>query len=104
MFKIRISKNLIIVYLFLGVVTGLHDIDEYVQAQLLLAAMNITTHLLKNGGTFVAKIFRGRDVTLLYSQLRIFFPQVTVTKPMSSRNSSIGKAYFRKFGCCFSFF
>ena len=81
------------------VVTGLHDIDEYVQAQLLLAAMNITTHLLKNGGTFVAKIFRGRDVTLLYSQLRIFFPQVTVTKPMSSRNSSIGKANFMKFGC-----
>jgi len=52
--------------------------------------MNITTHLLKTGGTFVAKIFRGRDVTLLYSQLRIFFPKVTVTKPMSSRNSSIG--------------
>lgn len=71
-------------------VTGLHDIDEYVQAQLLLAALNITTHVLKNGGVFVAKIFRGRDVTLLYSQLRIFFPKVTVAKPMSSRNSSIG--------------
>ena len=41
------------------------------------------------GGTFVAKIFRGRDVTLLYSQLRIFFPEVTVAKPRSSRNSSI---------------
>ena len=39
-------------------VTGLHDIDEYIQAQLLLAALNITTHLLKQGGTFVAKIFR----------------------------------------------
>lgn len=71
-------------------VTGLHDIDEYVQAQLLLAALNITTHVLKSGGVFVAKIFRGRDVTLLYSQLRIFFPKVTVAKPMSSRNSSIG--------------
>ena len=39
-------------------VTGLHDIDEYIQAQLLLAALNITTHVLKQGGTFVAKIFR----------------------------------------------
>jgi hypothetical protein len=68
----------------------LHDIDEYVQAQLLLAALNITTHVLKDGGIFVAKIFRGRDITLLYSQLRIFFPKVTVAKPMSSRNSSIG--------------
>ncbi|XP_060619109.2 tRNA (cytidine(32)/guanosine(34)-2'-O)-methyltransferase [Anolis sagrei] len=70
-------------------VTGLHDIDEYIQAQLLLAALNITTHVLKKGGAFVAKIFRGKDVTLLYSQLRIFFPDVTCAKPRSSRNSSI---------------
>ncbi|XP_067171197.1 tRNA (cytidine(32)/guanosine(34)-2'-O)-methyltransferase [Apteryx mantelli] len=70
-------------------VTGLHDLDEYIQAQLLLAALNITTHVLKAGGTFVAKIFRGKDVTLLYSQLRIFFPEVTCAKPRSSRNSSI---------------
>lgn len=70
-------------------VTGLHDIDEYIQAQLLLAALNITTHVLKRGGAFVAKIFRGKDVSLLYSQLKIFFPLVTVAKPRSSRNSSI---------------
>lgn len=70
-------------------VTGLHDIDEYIQSQLLLAALNITTHVLKTGGVFVAKIFRGKDVTLLYSQLKQFFDYVTVTKPRSSRNSSI---------------
>uniref|UniRef100_A0A8C4ES64 Putative tRNA (cytidine(32)/guanosine(34)-2'-O)-methyltransferase n=1 Tax=Dicentrarchus labrax TaxID=13489 RepID=A0A8C4ES64_DICLA len=70
-------------------VTGLHDVDEYIQAQLLLAALNITTHVLKPGGTFVAKIFRGKDVTLLYSQLKIFFSGVTCAKPRSSRNSSI---------------
>lgn len=96
------------------VVTGLHDMDEYIQAQLLLAvcipspqtykllqniipdnlniqALNITTHVLRPGGTFVAKIFRGKDVTLLYAQLKIFFPLVTCSKPRSSRNSSIGK-------------
>ena len=70
-------------------VTGLHDIDEYVQAQLLLAALNITTNLLREGGTFVAKIFRGKDITLLYSQLKIFFAEVYCAKPKSSRNSSI---------------
>ena len=32
---------------------------------------------------------RGRDVSLLYSQLRLFFPNVTIAKPRSSRNSSI---------------
>lgn len=70
-------------------VTGLHDIDEYMQAQLLLAALNITTNILKPGGNFVAKIFRGKDVSLLYSQLRCYFRDVTVAKPKSSRNSSI---------------
>lgn len=70
-------------------VTGLHDIDEYLQAQLLLSALNITTNILRPGGTFVAKIFRGRDISLLHSQLRCFFEFVTVAKPKSSRNSSI---------------
>ncbi|XP_006898924.1 PREDICTED: putative tRNA (cytidine(32)/guanosine(34)-2'-O)-methyltransferase-like [Elephantulus edwardii] len=70
-------------------ITGLHDVDEYMQAQLLLAALNIATHVLKPGGCFVAKIFRGRDVTLLYSQLRVFFSRVVCAKPRSSRNASI---------------
>lgn len=70
-------------------VTGLHDMDEFVQAQLILAALTIVTHVLKPGGTFVAKVFRGKDIGLLYSQLKIFFPEVTVAKPKSSRNSSI---------------
>ncbi|KAI9503390.1 putative tRNA (cytidine(32)/guanosine(34)-2'-O)-methyltransferase [Coemansia spiralis] len=70
-------------------VTGLHDLDEYIQAQLILAALNITTHVLRPGGSFVAKIFRGKDVTLLYAQLKTFFRTVHVAKPRSSRNSSI---------------
>eukprot|EP00127_Corallochytrium_limacisporum_P000413 Clim_evm108s11 gene=Clim_evmTU108s11 len=70
-------------------VTGLHDIDEYIQAQLLLAALNITTSVLKEGGIFIAKIFRGRDVATLYAQLECFFDHVISAKPRSSRNSSI---------------
>jgi len=70
-------------------VTGLHDLDEFVQSQLLLSALNITTHTLKLNGSFVAKIFRGKDVALLYNQLRIFFDEVFITKPRSSRTSSI---------------
>mmetsp|Transcript_143525 Transcript_143525/g.250514 ORF Transcript_143525/g.250514 Transcript_143525/m.250514 type:complete len:295 (-) Transcript_143525:219-1103(-) len=70
-------------------VTGMHDIDEYIQSQLILAALNITTFVLAEGGTFVAKIFRGKDTTLLYTQLRCFFQHVTTTKPKSSRNSSM---------------
>ncbi|GIL97561.1 hypothetical protein Vretimale_3197, partial [Volvox reticuliferus] len=70
-------------------VTGLHDLDEYVQAQLLLAALSIVCAVLRPGGTFVAKIFRGKDVVLLYSQLKMLFPEVYVAKPKSSRNSSV---------------
>uniref|UniRef100_A0A8C9R5R1 Putative tRNA (cytidine(32)/guanosine(34)-2'-O)-methyltransferase n=1 Tax=Scleropages formosus TaxID=113540 RepID=A0A8C9R5R1_SCLFO len=64
-------------------VTGLHDVDEYIQAQLLLA---VNCDLRPS---CPLQIFRGKDVTLLYSQLKIFFSEVTCAKPRSSRNSSI---------------
>jgi tRNA (cytidine32/guanosine34-2'-O)-methyltransferase len=69
-------------------VTGFHEIDEYLQAQLLIAALNITTHILKPGGTFVAKFFLGESYALLESQLRVFFPEVWCVKPDSSRDRS----------------
>jgi tRNA (cytidine32/guanosine34-2'-O)-methyltransferase len=72
-------------------VTGLHDIDEFIQSQLLLAAFNIATHVLAPAGTFVAKVFRGKDVSLLLSQLQLFFSCVNISKPRSSRSTSIGK-------------
>lgn len=70
-------------------VTGLHDMDEFVQSQLILAALTIVTHVLRVGGKFIAKIFRGKDTSLLYCQLKMFFSTVTFAKPKSSRNSSI---------------
>ncbi|KAF8471292.1 FtsJ-like methyltransferase-domain-containing protein [Kalaharituber pfeilii] len=70
-------------------VTGLHDLDEYIQAQLLLSALNLACCVLRHGGTFVAKIFRGRDVGVLFAQLRSLFARVTCAKPRSSRGSSI---------------
>ncbi|VDK87333.1 unnamed protein product [Litomosoides sigmodontis] len=69
-------------------VTGLHALDEYMQSQLVLAALNIATFVLKETGTFVAKVFRARDITLLYAQLKIFFKEVYCVKPRSSRQSS----------------
>jgi len=70
-------------------VTGLHDLDIYVQSQLLFAALNLTLCVLRPGGKFVAKIFRGRNVDLLFAQLKIFFERVIVAKPRSSRASSV---------------
>lgn len=70
-------------------VTGLHDLDAYIQSQLLWAALNLALCVLKPGGKFVAKIFRGKDVDLLYAQLKVVFESVTVAKPRSSRASSV---------------
>ncbi|PVI02866.1 uridine-2'-O--methyltransferas-like protein TRM7 [Periconia macrospinosa] len=70
-------------------VTGLHDLDIYVQSQLLWAALNLALCVLKPGGKFVAKIFRGKDVDLLFAQLKVVFERVRVAKPRSSRASSI---------------
>lgn len=70
-------------------VTGLHDLDIYVQAQLLFSALNLAIRVLRPGGSFVAKIFRAKDVDLIYAQLRCFFKEVHCAKPRSSRASSL---------------
>lgn len=70
-------------------VTGLHDLDEYIQAQLLLSAVQLATRVLVPGGTFIAKIFRGRDSDVLFAQLRTLFARVVCAKPRASRGSSL---------------
>jgi len=72
-------------------VTGLHHLDEYLQAQLLLSALNIASCILQPGGTFVAKMFRSSKsgVETLYGKVCLFFGDVVVAKPRSSRASSI---------------
>lgn len=70
-------------------VTGLHSMDIYIQAQLLLGALHISCNVLKPGGIYVAKIFRGKDNDLLMNQLLSLFKEVDIAKPSSSRNSSI---------------
>ncbi|VDP75374.1 unnamed protein product [Schistosoma curassoni] len=54
------------------------------------AAITICSRVLELGGTFVAKVFRGRDSGLLGSQLRLLFSgEVSFAKPRASRNSSL---------------
>lgn len=70
-------------------VTGLHDLDIHIQSQLLYSALTLTIRVLRPGGKFVAKIFRGKDVDLIYAQLKVLFRRVHIAKPRSSRASSI---------------
>ena len=70
-------------------VTGMPDVDAYAQLQLILAALNIASHVLRRGGVFVSKIFQGSDTLLLREQVAVFFKRVTIVKPKSSRDSSL---------------
>ncbi|CAD5225796.1 unnamed protein product [Bursaphelenchus xylophilus] len=69
-------------------VTGLHAFDEFLQGQLVFAAFNISTFVLKEGGTFVSKVFLAGDGVLLKTQMSLFFKHVDFYKPQSSRISS----------------
>ena len=66
-------------------VTGLHDLDEWVQAQLLLAALAIVANVLRPGGTFVAKIFKKDKADLLYSQVTVCMRRPSNTIPLVHR-------------------
>jgi len=70
-------------------VTGVHEMDEYMQNQLIVSALSIATFVLEPGGRFVAKIFKGNDNCLLESQMLTFFERFDIYKPPSSRPSSI---------------
>jgi tRNA (cytidine32/guanosine34-2'-O)-methyltransferase len=69
-------------------VTGLHDVDEHAHSGLLAAAVHIATAVLRDGGSFVAKVFAGVNADLLQAQLRTLFARVTLRKPQSSRAHS----------------
>ncbi|KAH8417606.1 hypothetical protein KR222_002525 [Zaprionus bogoriensis] len=70
-------------------VTGVHEMDEYMQNQLIVSALSIATFVLEPGGKFVAKIFKGYAKSLLESQMLTFFEHFHIYKPPSSRPSSI---------------
>lgn len=70
-------------------VTGMRDIDEFIQMQLLLAALGTASQVLRPGGTFVCKVFRGEQAALMYMQLMALFADVRCCKPAASRSSSV---------------
>jgi len=54
-------------------VTGMHDMDEYLQSQLITSALMLSIRLLRPGGTFVGKIFRGENAGLIEAQFFFIF-------------------------------
>lgn len=68
---------------------GRIEFDEYVQHGIVRASLAITTMMLREGGTFVSKIFRTRSLYSLYRHFKVFFSDVVLAKPRASRLSSV---------------
>ena len=100
------DQNKVDVIIFDGApdVTGVIDVDMYMQVELIIFALVIVMKLLKKGGIFVAKMFKvgaSDDLEKIrrenlyavksdfyYEKVKILFDNVFYFKPTSSRASS----------------
>lgn len=81
-------------------VTGLLEVDMYMQVELIIFALVICIKLLKNGGKFCAKLFKISDLKktnfreeivksdFYYDKVKLLFDNVFYFKPSASRASS----------------
>jgi len=80
-------------------VTGFNEFDVYIQSQLVLSALNISIRMLKEGGTFISKLFKGKHTNKTLQILKKFFKTITIAKPRACRNAS-----FESFVVCQGFY
>lgn len=69
-------------------VSGVWDIDHARQISLTQAALALTRHVLREGGSAIFKVFEGDMLNDLRSELKNSFPKVIFSKPLASRQES----------------
>jgi 23S rRNA (uridine2552-2'-O)-methyltransferase len=67
---------------------GISDVDHARSMQLVEEAADFARKTLSPGGTFLTKVFQGRDFQPLMRALRTYFGSVAVRKPDASRARS----------------
>ena len=65
------------------------DIDEFVQHDLISAALDVAVQTLQEDGSFVCKVFRGPRLPAVLRRCQRLFADVQLAKPAASRNSSL---------------
>ena len=68
--------------------TGFNEFDIYIQSQLVLASLNISIRILKEGGNFLTKFYKGKYSDKIMKILLACFNKITISKPKACRNSS----------------
>jgi len=68
--------------------TGIKDVDAARSFNLCEAAKDIAKGCLKEGGSFVCKIFQGEDFDIFLNRIKQMFQKYKIYKPQSSRKAS----------------
>lgn len=69
-------------------ITGFNEFDVYVQSQLVLTALNTSIRMLKEGGNFVTKFYKGKYTDKIMKIFLTCFNKITISKPKACRNAS----------------
>jgi 23S rRNA (uridine2552-2'-O)-methyltransferase len=68
--------------------TGVKDLDQYRQIELVKAAWLFGMKTMKPGGVFLTKIFQGKDADEFVASIRGDVEKIRQIKPLASRKSS----------------
>lgn len=75
-------------------ITGFNEFDVYIQSQLVLNALNTSIRILKIGGNFITKLFKGKYTDKIIQIFLTCFNKVIITKPKACRNASFESFIF----------
>ena len=70
-------------------ITGLHEIDEYLQSELLISTLCMCMKIARHGSSLVVKCFKGIYTPYVVNHFGKFYEEVVLLKPKASKTSSM---------------